>query len=110
MNRIDKVNAEIKRQISETIEFGLKDPRVKGNVVSILRVDTTNDLKYCKVYVSILGDSQKEAFEGIKSANGYIRSALAGKLSIRCVPELIFILDDSIEYGMKIDKILRDLK
>ena len=110
MKRTDKVNAEIKQRLSEIIEFGLKDPRVKGNLVSILRVDTTDDLKYCKVYVSIFGEYRKEAFEGIKSANGYIRSELAGKLSVRCVPELIFILDDSIEYGIKIDKILKELK
>jgi ribosome-binding factor A len=88
----------------------MKDPRI-GTITSVLKVDTTNDLKYCKVYVSILGDDEKkqEVMEGITHAAGYIRSLIAERINLRVTPELKFILDDSLEYSFKIDKIIRDI-
>jgi len=110
MDRIDKINAEIKRQLAEIISYGVKDPRLHSGMVSILRVDTTKDLKYCKVYFSVIGSSGEEALSALRKAAGYIRGELSGKLTVRCVPELQFVLDDSIEYSIRLDKILKDLK
>ena len=106
--KIDRVNAELARKIAEIINYGMKDVRIKG-MVSVLRVDTTKDLKQAKVYLSILGDDARETFEGIKSGTGFIKSRLAGTLNIRQIPDLIFILDDSIEYGIKIGKIIEEI-
>ena len=105
-----RINDEIQKEISEIIRSDLKDPRV-GVITSVLKVDTTNDLKYCKVYVSVLGDDEKKAevLGVLKSASGYIRSLIANRINLRITPEFNFILDDSLEYSFKIDKIIKDI-
>lgn len=105
-----RINDEIRKEVSEILRSGLKDPRV-GVITSVLKVDTTNDLKYCTVYVSILGDDDKKAevMEALKSASGFIRSQIANKINLRCTPQFKFVLDDSLEYSFKIDKIIRDI-
>jgi ribosome-binding factor A len=105
-----RINDEIQREVSQIIRGDLKDPRV-GVITSVLKVDTTNDLKYCKVYVSILGDDEKkqEVMDVLKGAAGFIRSLIANRINLRVTPEFTFILDDSLEYSFKIDKIIKDI-
>jgi ribosome-binding factor A len=109
-NRMIRINDEIRKEVSEIIRSDLKDPRV-GVITSVLKVDTTNDLKYCKVFVSVLGDEEKKAevLEVLKRAAGFIRSLIANRINLRVTPEFTFILDDSLEYSFKIDKIIRDI-
>ena len=99
-NRIARINEEIQRQISADIRR-LKDPRVSGSgMVSVTRVDTTGDLRYAKIYVSVLDKSQeKDVLKGLKSAGGFLRRELGSALGLRYTPELIFEADDSIAYG-----------
>ncbi len=109
-NRMIRINDEIKKEVSEIIRSELKDPRI-GLITSVLKVETTNDLKYCKIYVSILGDDEKkgETIEGLKNASGFIRKQIAARINLRNTPELKFILDNSLEYGFKISKIIDDI-
>ena len=105
-NRIGRINAEILRELAAQLR-NLKDPRVSG-MVSITRVDTTNDLRYAKVYVSALNkDQEKDVLKGLKSAAGFLRRELGRALSLRCTPELQFIGDDSIRHGAHILELLR---
>lgn len=109
-NRMIRINDEIKREVSEILRAGLKDPRV-GVMTSVLKVETTNDLKYCKLYVSVLGDDKQkaEAMEGLKKASGFIRKELAMKINLRNTPELKFILDDSLEYSIRMSKLIDEV-
>ena len=95
-NRIGRINEEIQRELSSLFRT-LKDPRVQGGMVTITHVDTTTDLRYCRVFVSVL-----------KSAAGYLRRELGMAMSLRYTPELQFTADDSIEYGAHILEMLRD--
>ena len=108
-NRIARINEEIQRQISADIRR-LKDPRVSGSgMVSVTRVDTTGDLRYAKVFISVLDKSQeKDVLKGLKSASGFLRRELGHTLQLRYTPELQFIADDSIAYGAHILEVLRD--
>ena len=107
-NRINRINEEIQRELSDLFRQ-LKDPRVSQvGMVSITRVDTTNDLRYAKVYVSALNkDQEKDVLKGLKSAAGFLRRELGRALSLRCTPELQFIGDDSIRHGAHILELLR---
>ena len=105
-NRIGRINDEIQRELAAQLR-NLKDPRVSG-MVSITRVDTTNDLRYAKVYVSALNkDQEKDVLKGLKSAAGFLRRELGRALSLRCTPELQFIGDDSIQHGAHSLELLR---
>lgn len=107
-NRIGRINEEIARELSGLLRT-VKDPRVQG-MVSITGVDTTGDLRFAKVHVSVLDKSDAdEVVKGLKSASGYLRRALGEALSLRHIPELIFVKDDSIDNGAHILKLLRDL-
>ena len=108
-NRIGRINEEIQRELAEQIRF-LKDPRVSQvGMVSITRVDTTGDLRYARVYVSVLDKNQeKDVLKGLKSAAGYLRRELGRALQLRYTPELQFIGDDSISQGAHILEVLRD--
>lgn len=106
-NRIGRINEEIQRELSALIRT-VKDPRVHG-LVSITSVDTTSDLRYSKVYVSVLDKSDvKEVVKGLKSAGGYLRRELGAALKLRYTPELQFVEDDSIGKGAHILSMLRD--
>ena len=107
-NRIDRINDEIQRELAAQIR-SLKDPRVSENgMVSITRVDTTSDLRYAKVYVSVLDKGrEKDVLKGLKSASGFLRRELGHALQLRCTPELQFIGDDSIQHGAHILELLR---
>ena len=108
-NRIGRINEEIQRELSAQIRR-LKDPRVSGTgMVSITRVDTTGDLRYARVYISVLDKSQeKDVLKGLKSASGFLRRELGRALQLRYTPELQFIADDSIQHGAHILEVLRD--
>ena len=108
-NRIGRINEEIQREMSSLIRT-VKDPRVaEAGMVSITAVETTPDLKYAKIYVSVLDKSASaQAMKGLKSAAGYLRRELGQRLSLRSTPELSFVRDDSIDKGAHILDMLRD--
>ena len=110
-NRIDRINEEIQRELSALIRR-LKDPRVADAVmVSIIRVDTTGDLRYSRIYVSALNKSmEKDVLKGLKSASGFLRRELGRSLQLRYTPELQFIADDSIQQGAHILEVLRQVE
>ena len=106
-NRIGRINEEIQRELATLIRT-VKDPRVHG-LVSITAVETTPDLRFCKVHVSVLDKSDvKEVVKGLKSAAGYLRRELGRALNLRYTPELQFVEDDSIDQGAHILSLLRD--
>ena len=108
-NRIPRINEDIQRAISSLLR-NIKDPRVRQGMLSVVAVDTTPDLRYSKIYLSVLGAaSEKELLKGLKSASGWLRRELGNALSLRYTPELIFTLDKSIEHGARINKLLSDL-
>ena len=109
-HKLGRTTEDIKRELT-AIFRELKDPRVTACFLSIVRVEVTNDLSYCTVYVSALEgmDKAKEAVKGLKSAAGYIRRELGLRLRLRHVPELIFTPTDSIEYSAEISRILNSL-
>lgn len=107
--RLGRIDEEYRKEISNIISYKLKNPNVTG-LISVTKVKVTNDLKYAKVYVSMINSkSQKDTLAGLKKSSGFIRSELARKVNLRNTPELIFELDDSIEYGTRIDSILKEI-
>ena len=107
-NRIGRINEEIQRTLSELIR-SVKDPRVHG-LISITAVETTPDLKYAQVHVSVLDKSDvDQVIKGLKSAAGYLRRELGAALSLRATPELTFLRDDSIDKGAHILEIIESL-
>ena len=109
-NRICRINEDLQRELSALIRV-LKDPRVQQSMVSITKVDTTGALRYAKVYISVLDkDKSKETLKGLRSAGGYLRREIAGRLHLRYTPELVFEEDDSIAYGVKMFDLLRSLE
>lgn len=109
-NRLGRINEELKKEISQVINYELKNPDVTG-MISVTKVKVTPDLKYAKVYVSVLNSKNlKKTLEGLKDSSGFIRSRVARTVNLRITPELVFEYDDSIEYGERIDSILKNLK
>ena len=110
MARIDKINGEVMRELAMIIRE-LKDSRIPL-MTSVVAVNVTNDLRYAKAYISVMGeeDVQRKAMEGLKSAAGYIRREIGKRIDLRYTPEFIFILDKSIEHGSHIDKLLKNIK
>ena len=107
--RLGRIEEEYKKVLSQIIGYELKNPNVTG-LISVTKVKVTNDLKYAKVYVSILNAKNiKDTLAGLKKSSGFIRSELARRVNLRNTPELIFELDDSLEYGAKIDTILKEI-
>ena len=106
-NRIGRINEEIQRELSSLIR-NVKDPRVSG-MISVTAVETTPDLKYCKVYISVLDKSDvAQVLKGLKSAAGYLRRELGRTLNLRNTPQLSFVNDDSIDKGSYILGLLRN--
>ena len=110
-----RVNAEVQRELSNIIRGGIKDPRV-APMTSVVSVEVAPDLKTCKAYISVLGDekAQEDTIKGLQSAERYIRRELARTINMRNTPEIKFIVDQSIEYGVnirhKIDEVTKNLK
>lgn len=109
--RIDRISEEVMKALAEAIRAS-KDPRVKNGLVSITRCDVTGDLRYAKVYVSVLGSEEqvRDVMQGLKSASGYLRREVGQRVQLRYAPELLFTLDDSIENGAHISKVIHDLE
>lgn len=109
-NRLGRINEEIMRELSALLRT-LKDPRVSGAMVSITRVEATPDMRYAKIYVSVLGDETalRDCVRGLKSAAGFLRRELSARLTLRYTPELTFAADDSITHGAHIMELLEGL-
>lgn len=110
-HHIERINDDIRRVLAEKLRE-VKDPRVnQGTMLTVTHTDTTNDLRSCKVYLSILGEyDAKELRRGLKSVSGWLRRELGSSLDLRYTPELTFILDDSIAHGAYINKLINDLE
>lgn len=98
------------RELSEIIRNEVKDPRISP-MTTVISAEVTPDLKFCKVYVSVLGSEQEktDTIEGLRSSKGFIRKQLAKTVNLRNTPEITFVLDDSIEYGVKMSKLIDEV-
>ena len=105
-----RINGEVLKELSNIIRSEIKDPRINP-MTSVVSVEVAPDLKTCKAYISVLGDeqSQKDTITGLKSAEGYIRRELARTVNLRNTPEITFILDQSIEYGINMSKLIDEV-
>ena len=105
-----RIHGEVQRELANIIRGGIKDPRISP-LTSVVAVEVAPDLKTCKAYISVLGDSeaQNATLAGLKSAEGYIRRELAHTVNLRNTPEIRFILDQSIEYGVHMSKIIDEV-
>ncbi len=109
-NRLDRVNAEIKREVSIIINNKLRDPQIT-DLISVTDCEVSPDLSSCKVFISAFGNMDKqELLNRIKGAGGFIRKELAHSIRLRVTPRLEFFLDNSIDYGKKIDDMLKNIK
>ncbi len=107
--RIDRISEEVRREVDRIIRDELHDPRIDGTF-SVTRAEVTRDLRYAKIYVSVLEDDKRAPFlAACKSAAGYIRRSLGKEMIIRTAPELIFVEDNNIAYGVHIAKVLKDV-
>lgn len=108
--RMRRVNEAIREVLSEAIAAGLKDPRI--GFVTVVSVDTSPDLRYARVYVSVLGDEKErqESLEGLERSHGFLQSLLAGQLGLKRTPQLSFVYDDTIERAQRIEKILKEIE
>ena len=108
-NRMDKVNEELKREISTIISQDLKDPQITG-LISVTKVDTTPDFRYARIYVSMINaKSNKGNLARLKKCSGFIRTLVAKRVNLRITPELVFLFDESIEYGARIDSLIQEI-
>ena len=105
-----RINAEVQKELSNIIRGEIKDPRIHP-MTSVMAVEVAPDLKTCKAFISVLGseEAKQSTIRGLKSAEGYIRRQLAKNLNLRNTPEIRFILDDSIEYGVNMSKLIDDV-
>ena len=101
-----RINMEVQRELSQIIRSEIKDPRIHP-LTSVVAVEVTPDLKYCKAYISVLGDEEagKATIEGLRSAASFVRRELAHRVNLRNTPEIKFILDQSIEYGVNMSNL-----
>ncbi|MBO4799158.1 MAG: 30S ribosome-binding factor RbfA [Lachnospiraceae bacterium] len=105
-----RINGEVQKELSSIIQTEIKDPRIPV-MTSVVKVEVAPDLKTCKAYISVLGDDEakKAAIEGLKSAEGFIKNRIAKAINLRNTPEIRFILDESIEYGINMTRIINGL-
>lgn len=108
-HKLDRVNEELKRELSNIINYELKNSKVTG-MISITKVKITPDLRYARVWISVLNcKNKKDTLLGLKQSSGFIRSAIAKKINMRITPEFVFEFDETMEYGEKIDSILNEI-
>ena len=109
--RIDRISEDIKREIVAVMRE-LKDPRVQGKLLTVVKVEVSSDASFAKVFVSSMNgiDDAKQAVKGLDAATGYIRREVGGRLHLRKTPELKFVADNSVEHGMNIARVLDELK
>ena len=105
-----RINGEVQKELSNIIHGEIKDPRIH-EFTSVVGVEVAPDLKTCKVYISVLGDeeAQKNTLKGLKSAEGFIKTKLAKSVNLRNTPQLIFVMDQSIEYGVRISRLIDEV-
>ena len=105
-----RINMEVQRELSQIIRSEIKDPRIHP-LTSVVAVEVTPDLKYCKAYISVLGDEEagKATIEGLRSAASFVRRELAHRVNLRNTPEIKFILDQAIEYGVNMSKLIYEV-
>ncbi len=105
-----RINGEVLKELSQIISREIKDPRIHP-MTSVVEVEVTPDLKFCKAYISVLGDkkAQEDTMAGLKRAVGFIRRELARRVNLRNTPELTFVMDQSIEYGVTMSKKISDV-
>lgn len=109
MDRTDRVSEEMKKEVSAIIQNELKDPRLP-KMISVTTAEVTRDLRYAKIFISVLGDEndKKNAIQGLKSAAGFIRREIGQRLKLRYTPEILFELDNSIERGVYLNKLINE--
>ncbi len=108
-SRMNKIDEELRKEISSIISTELKNPHLTG-LISVTKVKTTPDLRFAKVFISMINEkSKKENLSILKQSSGYIRSSIAKRINLRNTPELVFEFDESLEYGSRIDEILKDI-
>lgn len=105
-----RINSEVMKELSNIIRSEIKDPRINP-MTSVVLVEVSPDLKTCKAYISVLGDeeSKKDTIKGLRSAEGYIKMKLAKNLNLRNTPEITFVLDQSIEYGVRMSRLIDEV-
>lgn len=105
-----RINGEVQRALAEIIRGEIKDPRI-APMTSVVAVEVAPDLKTCKAYISVLGDdtARDETLQGLKSAEGFIKSRLAKTINLRNTPEITFVMDQSIEYGVNMSKLIDEV-
>lgn len=108
--RMARINASMQTLLSETIKNELQDKRLEGAIVSILKVNVANDLSHAKINISIFGVDEKEAYHAILNSVPYLRRTIAKKMQLRIVPQLHFVLDNSLEYADKMNALFDKLK
>ena len=111
INRTVRISEEIRKILSDIIQNNIKDPRVPI-LTTVTKVDVTRDLRYAKAYISVYGEKEDKikCIEGLKSAAGYIRREVGSRIKVRYTPEILFEIDESLEHGLHINKILSDIK
>ena len=107
-NRLSRIEEELKKEISNIINYELNNSNITG-MVSVTKVKVTPDLKYARVFVSMINSNKKNTLAALKSSAGYVRKEIAHRINLRTTPEIIFEFDESIEYGAKIDNILKEI-
>jgi len=108
-NRLDRINEELKRELSNIINYEVKNSNVTG-MISVTKVKISPDLRFARVSVSMINSrNTKQTLAGLKAASGFIRSRIADKMNLRVTPEFVFELDESLMYGERIDSILNDI-
>lgn len=108
-NKLARINDDIQFVISKLLRE-VKDPRVQQGMISVTRVETTGDLRYSKIWLSVMGmQDEKEFKKGLKSASGWLRRELGTSMNLRYTPELVFEIDHSIEYGAHISEVISNL-
>ena len=105
-----RINEEVYRELAQIIRGDIKDPRISP-LTSVVAVEVAPDLKTCKAYISVLGDQEaiKSTYQGLKSAEGFIRRELARRINLRNTPSITFVMDNSIEYGVNMSKLIDDV-
>ena len=107
-NRLKRVNEELKKEISNIINYDMNNTNITG-MVSVTKVKVTPDMRYARVYVSMINSNKKKTLAALKKSSGYIRTVLAHRVNLRTTPEIVFEFDESIEYGSRIDNILNEI-
>ena len=108
--RLGRISEEVRKVVSETISNGLKDPRI-NSMTTVTKVEVTRDLRYARIYISVLGDDREknETIKGLENAKGFLRREISSKIDLRYAPEPMFILDESIEKGIYMSRLIDEV-